>query len=231
MLRLDRARLSSQCEVCRQWAQAAVCDDCVSRFAAAVPRCSRCGLRLGLSAPACGECLRDAPPFEHTVCAADYAFPWDALIAAFKFHARVELAAVLSERLLAAVRACGAPPPQLVVPVPLAPARLAERGYNQAWELARRLAPALGATAQAHLLWRPADSAHQAELGRLARQQNLRSAFMVDPRRRGELLGRRVALVDDVMTTGATAREAAAALLHGGAAAVDVWVVARTAGG
>ena len=231
MPRLDRARLSSQCEVCRQWAQAAVCGDCVSRFAAAVPRCSRCGLRLGLSAPACGECLRDAPPFEHTVCAADYAFPWDALIAAFKFHDRVELAAALAERLLAAVRASAAPPPQLVVPVPLAPARLAERGYNQAWELARRLAPAVGATAQAHLLWRPADSAHQAELGRLARQINLRRAFMVDPRRRGELLGRRVALVDDVMTTGATAREAAAALLRGGAAAVDVWVVARTAGG
>ena len=228
---LDRARLSSQCEVCRQWAQAAVCDDCVSRFAAAVPRCSRCGLRLGLSAPACGECLRDVPPFEHTVCAADYAFPWDALIAAFKFHDRVELAAALAERLLAAVRASATPPPQLVVPVPLAPARLAERGYNQAWELARRLAPAVGATAQAHLLWRPADSAHQAELGRLARQNNLRRAFMVDPRRRGELLGRRVALVDDVMTTGATAREAAAALLRGGAAAVDVWVVARTAGG
>jgi len=231
MPRLDRARLSSQCEVCRQWAQAAVCDDCVSRFAAAVPRCSRCGLRLGLSAPACGECLRDAPPFEHTVCAADYAFPWDALIAAFKFHDRVELAAALAERLLAAVRASAVPPPQLVVPVPLAPARLAERGYNQAWELARRLAPAVGATAEAHLLWRPADSAHQAELGRLARQNNLRRAFMVDPRRRGELLGRRVALVDDVMTTGATAREAAAALLRGGAAAVDVWVVARTAGG
>ena len=231
MPRLDRARLSSQCEVCRQWAQAAVCDDCVSRFAATVPRCSRCGLRLGLSAPACGECLRDAPPFEHTVCAADYAFPWDALIAAFKFHDRVELAAALAERLLAAVRASAVPPPQLVVPVPLAPARLAERGYNQAWELARRLAPAVGATAQAHLLWRPADSAHQAELGRLARQSNLRRAFMVDPRRRGELLGRRVALVDDVMTTGATAREAAAALLRGGAAAVDVWVVARTAGG
>ena len=85
------------------------------------------------------------PPFEHTVCAADYAFPWDALIAAFKFHGRVELAAALAERLLAAVRASAAPPPQLVVPVPLAPARLAERGYNQAWELARRLAPALGA--------------------------------------------------------------------------------------
>ena len=107
-------------------------------------------------------------------------------------------------------------------------ARLSERGYNQAWELARRLGRSLGVAADPGLLWRPADQAHQADLNRAERQRNLRSAFMTDPRRRGELQGHRVALVDDVMTTGATAREAAAALLRGGAAAVDVWVVART---
>jgi ComF family protein len=225
---MPRLALVSQCEVCRQWTEAALCGDCIGRFAATVARCGRCGLRLGLPAPACGDCLRDMPPFEHTVCAADYAFPWDGLIAAFKFHGRAELAATLAQRLLTAVRVAAIPLPQLVVPVPLAPARLAERGYNQAWELARRLAPALGVAAQSGLLWRPADTAHQVELDRTERQHNLRNAFMVDPRRRSELLGRRVALVDDVMTTGATAREAASALLRGGAAAVDVWVVART---
>lgn len=225
---MPRLALDSQCEVCRQWSHGALCADCVARFAPAVPRCGRCGLRLGLPAPACGACLREPPPFEHTVCAADYGFPWDALIAAFKFHGRAELAAVLAERLQAAVRAAGAPLPRWVVPVPLAPARLAERGYNQAWELARRLGRSLGVSADAGLLWRPADQAHQADLNRAERQRNLRRAFMTDPRRRAELQGSRVALVDDVMTTGATAREAAAALLRGGAAAVDVWVVART---
>ena len=135
---------------------------------------------------------------------------------------------MLAERLRVAVRATAAPRPQWVVPVPLGPARLAERGYNQAWELARRLAPALGTKANAHLLWRPADSAHQADLDRAERQRNLRHAFMVDPRRHGDLLGTRVALVDDVMTTGATAREASAVLLRAGAAAVDLWVLART---
>ena len=183
---------------------------------------------MGLAAPACGACLRDAPPFEHTVCAADYGFPWDALIAAFKFQGRVELAAPLAERLRVAVVASAGPRPRWVVPVPLAPARLAERGYNQAWELACRPGRALGLTADAGLLWRPADQAHQAGLGRAERQHNLRRAFMADPRRRGDLQGTRVALVDDVMTTGATVREAASALLRGGAAAVDVWVVART---
>jgi predicted amidophosphoribosyltransferase len=105
--------------------------------------------------------------------------------------------------------------------------RLAERGYNQAWELARRVAAALSLPASASLLLRPVDAGPQIELGRAERQRNLRNAFMVDPRQRGTLQGRRVALVDDVMTTGATAHAAASALLRAGAA-VDVWVLART---
>jgi ComF family protein len=188
-------------------------------------------LRLGLPTPACGACLRETPPFEHTVCAADYAFPWDRLIAEFKFEGRVELAHPLAARLLAAVRVASGPLPALVLPVPLAPRRLAERGYNQAWELARRVAAPLGLVADSEVLLRPLDTAHQAELGRAERQRNLRTAFMIEPRHREQVQGRRVALVDDVMTTGATAREAALALLRAGAAAVDVWALARTAEG
>ena len=216
----------SQCEVCRQWGLQSLCADCVARFARLVPRCARCGLRLGLAAPACGQCLRDPPPFERTHCVADYGFPWDRLIAAFKFEGRTELAGMLADRLHEVVAA--APRAQLVLPVPLSTPRLAERGYNQAWELARRVARQAGLPARADLLLRPFDGAHQAELGRAERQQNLRTAFMVDPRRRPALQGLRVALVDDVMTTGATAREAAATLLRAGAAAVDLWVLART---
>lgn len=181
-----------------------------------------------MAAPACGDCLRDPPPFEHTVCAADYDFPWDGLIAAFKFRGRVELASTLAMRLAHAVRNAAHPLPELVVAVPLSAARLAERGYNQSWELARRLAAELRIAADATLLQRPVETSQQAELKRDQRRQNLRSAFMADPRRRSALAGRRVALVDDVMTTGATAREAAAVLLRAGAAAVDLWVLART---
>ena len=222
------SHLPSQCEVCRRWAGARLCSDCLARFAAPVPRCGRCGLRLGLPAPACGDCLRERPAFEHTVCAVDYAFPWDHLIAEFKFRGQAELATPLAARLTEAVQAHTGPPPQWVVPVPLSPQRLAERGYNQAWELARRVGAACGLPARADVLLRALDSAHQADLGRTQRQHNLRSAFFVDARQRAALQQRRVALVDDVMTTGATAREAAAALLRAGAAAVDVWVLART---
>lgn len=162
------------------------------------------------------------------MCAVDYGFPWDHLIGQFKFNGHTALAAPLAQQVLRALRTSAAPMPQCVLPVPLAPQRLAERGYNQAWELTRRLACALSLPAQAQWLLRPLDTAHQADLGRAERQRNLRTAFMVEPRHRAALQGLRVALVDDVMTTGATVSEAATALLRAGAAAVDVWVVART---
>ena len=221
-------QVPSQCEVCRQWGTRALCADCVARYAAPVPRCLRCGLRLGLVTPACGNCLREPPPFERTVCVADYGFPWDRLIADFKFESRVELAGVLARRLQAALLNAAAASTTLVLPVPLSAGRLAERGYNQAWELARRVAALAQLPARADLLLRPWDTAQQAELDRSARQSNLRAAFMVDPRQRAALQGQRVALVDDVMTSGATAREAAATLLRAGADAVEVWVIART---
>ena len=220
------------CEVCRRWGTAALCADCVDRYAAAQPRCACCGITLGLALPRCGDCLRHAPPFTHTVCAVDYGFPWDGLVAAFKFHGRPELAGMLAERLTAAVQhalqSTELQRPDLVLPVPLSPQRLAERGYDQAWELARRVARALHLPTEARLLQRPVDTAQQSGLGRAARQRNLRTAFMVDPVRRAPLQGRHVALVDDVMTTGATVREASAVLLRAGAAAVDLWVLART---
>jgi len=158
----------------------------------------------------------------------DYGFPWDHVVNEFKYQARPELAGALAELMAAAVARSAQTLPDGVLPMPLAPQRLAQRGYNQAWELARHVAAAVRRPAWPHGLLRPLDTAPQAGLGRAARQHNLRTAFMVEPRHRPALAGRRVALVDDVMTTGATVREAAAALLRAGAGAVDVWVLART---
>jgi len=221
-------RLPGQCEVCRSWGAGALCAACTGRFVVPVPRCRRCALRLPDGATLCGGCLRDPPPFEDARCVADYGFPWDRLIAACKFSGRAELAALLAERLAVALAHDGAMRPDLIVPVPLSAARLAERGYNQAWEIARRLARTTGAPARADVLLRVLDTARQADLTRAQRLVNPRGAFMVAAGHAPLLTGRRVALVDDVLTTGATAREATHALLRAGAAAVDVWVIART---
>ena len=226
------ARLPGRCEVCRGWGSGLICAACQARYAPVRPRCRRCGLVLGEAADVdCGACQHEPPPFTHTVCALDYGFPWDRLVADFKFHGRVEFAAPLAALLRAAIarRADRAAPPDLVVPVPLAPARLAERGYNQAWELARRLAgPKPTARALPDALQRVLETTTQATLSRAERRRNLRNAFAPAPL--APLAGADVALVDDVMTTGATAEQAALALRRGGARSVRLWVLARTPG-
>lgn len=224
-----RSAAASQCEVCRSWGTTRLCTDCVARYAPPVARCHRCAQRLPAGATCCGACLVGPPPFERAVSAVDYRFPWDRLIVDLKFHAQAELAIPLAPLLSQAVQAAGADRDvELVLPVPLSRLRLAERGFNQAWELARRTAAAIRRPARHDLLSRPIESAHQADLPRTERERNLRGAFMVEPQRRADLLGRRVALVDDVLTTGATAREATRALLQAGAASVQVWTLART---
>lgn len=177
----------------------------------------------------CGACLLDPPPFAAAVAAADYAYPWDDLVQRLKFHAALDLAGALAALLCTAVRQRnGLPPPDRLVPVPLHATRLRERGYNQSWEITRRVARDLARPADARLLLRPMETAHQVALPHAQRAANVRGALAVEPRRRHEVQDRVVAVVDDVMTTGATAAEAAAVLLRAGARSVQVWVVART---
>jgi ComF family protein len=163
------------------------------------------------------------------VCAEDYAFPWSGLIGEFKFQGDVALAQLLAQRMASVLRqTSGALEVDRVLPVPLSTQRLQERGFNQSWELARQLGQIFGLACSADLLLRPVDTGHQLELSLLERAHNLRGAFMVAPQQRQAIVGQRLALVDDVMTTGATLREATRALLEAGAASVDAWAVART---
>ena len=175
----------------------------------------------------CGTCLKSPPPWKAALAAVDYAHPWSGLLGRFKFHAALDLAPALAQRMLDARRA-DEPPPGLLLPMPLSPSRLRERGHNQAWELARRLAMALDVEADAHWLLRVRDTPHQTALAPSQREENVRGAFAVEPRRLQATRGRDFTVVDDVMTTGASAAEATRMLLQAGAASVRVWVVART---
>ena len=227
----------SLCAVCHGWGTQRVCADCVQRFAAVVPRCTGCALEVPAGVARCGACLSDPLPFERSVAAVDYAYPWDSLITHFKVHAALDLAPALAHGLADAVLrsdamryidTASALQRPLLLPVPLSAARLRERGYNQAWELARRMARRLRCPADARLLLRVRDTPHQLAFPPAERAGNVRAAFAVEPRRSAELRGRSVALIDDVMTTGATAAEIARVLLQAGAAQVQVWAVART---
>jgi ComF family protein len=236
-----RTRAGGRCAACRAWCGGGVCRFCAARFAPSWPRCNACAIRLPPTSPdwpegqpgdaRCDGCRRTAPPWSRAVAGVDYGHPWDRLLAEFKFHGRIEHAAALLQPLRARLGegapACLASSLRLV-PVPLARERLRERGFNQSWELARRLGRALGVPARADALFRLRDTGHQLQLDREARQANLHDAFVVSPRHAAWVRGACVALVDDVLTTGATARAATRALQAAGAADVQVWVIART---
>jgi ComF family protein len=230
------AQLGGPCEVCRQWASQPFCGTCIGLYRRVVRRCPRCALPLQ-GVAGCGTCIGSEAAVERTVVAFDYAFPWDRAILDLKFHSRTDLAEPLAAALAQALQddaqqqACPAPPERVecLVPIPLAPARLAERGFNQTALLARQLSQRLGIPVVPQALLRPVDTAHQADLPRAQRALNLRGAFMFDPQQRAALAGKRVALVDDVVTTGATATAAARELLRVGIRSVEVWAVARTA--
>ncbi len=220
--------LPAPCLVCRLPAARRVCEACVARAAPARARCLRCALPLPVRVDRCAACLREPPPFDAAVAACDYRFPWDELVDDFKSHDAIDRAHALAELLVRAIERDGSPSPDLVVPVPCSRERVRERGYNPAWEIARRVARRLGLASRGDALRRIVHAPPQRGLTRAERLRNLRGAFDVAPRCRSLFHGRCIALVDDVMTTTATATEATHALQAVGARAVRVWVAART---
>lgn len=227
-----------QCQACRRWQGLRICRECLSLHARPVPRCPRCAIDLPATPHAahqphtvCDACLSLPPAFDGSIAAVTYIEPWKSLITRFKFRQQASLARALADRLIDTLSQqpqAMRPAPHWVLPVPLSVERLRERGYNQAWEIARRVAKPFGLRADATLLQRTRHTPHQLGLDETARQANLAGAFMVPASRRAELHRRHVVVVDDVMTTGATVNEIARALKQAGAASVRVWVVART---
>ena len=169
----------------------------------------------------CGACLKKAPHFDASSAVLRYEYPLDGLIQSLKYSHHLAVAGFLG-RMLAQV----ALPfrPDLIVPVPLSPARLAERGFNQALEIARPLLRALEVPVELDRIHRSRDTSPQAALPWKQRAKNVRHAFVCEL----DLSGRAVLVVDDVMTTGATLDELARTLKAHGAARVGNLVVART---
>ncbi len=195
-----------------------LCEGCESTAPRLSASCPRCALPSRNGEP-CSTCRHRPPPFSVARAAFVYAWPVDHLLHSLKYGGALSLAGWFAQ----AIAECGPVTVDLLVPIPLSPARQRERGYNQAGEIARHIARLTGVPLLNGLA-RVRDTGTQVGLSGAQRARNLREAFVGSD----TLAGRRVALVDDVMTTGATMHAAARAASRAGALATEAWLGART---
>jgi ComF family protein len=231
--RLAHAALPNLCALCGNLSQSTLCRGCDEAYANETRlRCTVCAVPLSRSRRdlragyRCADCVATPPPFEATLALADYRAPLDTLAVGLKFRARLMLADEFAQRLarLADDMLDASHWPDVIAPVPLAAKRLVERGYNQAWQIAKPLGRALRVRSDATLLARVIETAPQSRLDLDARRQNVGRAFRVN----APVHGLHVAVVDDVMTTGATLEALAHALKAAGARRVTNFVALRT---
>ena len=226
--RLGRVLLPTRCLVCGEAGADGhdLCVDCQRALPWNRSACARCGLPMPEPVASCGRCLKKPPPLDRVHATFRYGFPVDRLLPRFKFHHDLAAGRELAEAMHAALAdaiSIDDERPQALIAVPLHPKRLRQRGYNQALELARPLAKAFAIPLLHDGLHRIRDIAPQIGLGALARRRNPRGAFAVGT----DALPSHIALVDDVMTTGATLYECARVLKRSGVQRVDAWVAAR----
>ena len=210
-------------------AQMPMCEACEIELPWLGSHCQSCALPLAGDGLTCGDCVLEPPAFEQVAVPWLYGFPVDSLITRFKHNAKWPFGHLLAdvlgqylqhrfdEDLLR---------PDVLLPVPLANKRLRQRGFNQAAMLARWLSVSLDLPCEEQVLRRVIDIDAQQDLDAKARKRNLRNAFALAPE--AQVSGRHFALVDDVLTTGATAQALARLLINAGAARVDVYCLART---
>jgi len=213
-----------RCFLCRGAAarDAVLCTPCLADLPRlGDPRCPRCALPSETTA-LCGHCLAHPPHYDESFAALEYRFPTDVLVHALKFRGELALAPLLARFLAGEIPAGGRI--DLATPVPLSAKRIRERGYNQSMEIARVLCRRSQLRLEPNLCTRVRDAPAQTDLPWAERARNVRNAFHCDR----VLDGLAVAVIDDVMTTGATLDAIATALKRAGAARVVNWVVART---
>lgn len=215
--------LPAHCRFCGEAGAAPVCAACQADLPWNQPACPGCALPAPLPDLPCPACQHKPRAFDAAFAAFRYATPGSQALQGLKYGARFHEARWLAESLATALRQRQAALPQRLIPVPLHPGRLRRRGYNQAQELARQLGKRLDIPVAPMLARRLRATPDQIGLSAPQRRLNLRGAFAVGK----EVAGLHVALLDDVMTTGATLEELARACKAAGAARVEAWALAR----
>ncbi len=222
--------MPQDCQLCGVSSAGTICDVCKDdlpiRLESGCKCCGQIGAEKSFEGQACGDCLANNPHFDATKSAFLYAFPLDKLIQSFKFNANLSLVGLFADQFVIALKSANnelSAMPDIIIPMPLAKRRLAARGFNQSALLARDIGKQLGVKVASRGLVRVRDTPPQAGLDRKARLANMKGAFDC-----GQALdGLKIAIVDDVMTTGATMSDAARALKKQGVSHVEAWVIAR----
>lgn len=220
--------LPRQCLLCQSPAKGSgLCDACLGQLPRNEHACPRCAnpMRAAEAPHHCGQCLQHPPPFHDALAPLRYDHPVDFLVHQLKFHHDLASARLLGTILAHALQqACHDSLPGVLVPVPLHPGRLRQRGYNQALEIARPVSRLLSIPLDPGCCRRHRATRPQADLPLSQRRANTRDAFVVA----SNLEGKHVAIIDDVMTSGQTMASLARALLENGADRVSAWCCART---
>lgn len=204
-----------------------LCPPCEAELPWIHNACAHCGLPLPLAAgggAVCGHCRRAPPPFDRCIAPFSYRPPIGELVSGLKYGARLAHARLLAELLAEHLARTHSPLPELLLPVPLHPSRVRQRGFNQALEIARVMVKRLSLSLDRGGLRRIRATDAQAGLDKTKRRANVRGAFSVRP----ALDAGHVAILDDVVTTGHTVSEITRMLKRHGVREVSVWAVART---
>ena len=223
---------NQSCLICDEatHSRESICNVCETELPWLMEHCEVCALPLPIDGLTCGQCQKQPPAFKQVIAPWSYSFPIDTLISRFKHQSRWPLGHMLARLqghyLQHRFDNTELSRPDCLLPVPMARKRLRERGFNQALMLARWLSADLDIAYDEHLLLRPHETVAQQALDAKTRKRNLLTAFALAPGAQVE--GRHVALVDDVLTTGATAHSLARLLIGAGARQVDVYCLART---
>ena len=195
--------------------------------------CQQCGLRSDSLSSFCGHCLSHPPAFSRSFIPFAYAYPLDNLIHKFKYRRHLTSGKLLSQLLADYLKHYAQEhddwvAPDVIIPAPMHWLRRWQRGFNQAEVVGQHIARELEVPLETNIVERIHKTPAQKELTRSERQRNLRRAFKIADKYREKIVGKRIAIIDDVVTTTATVRELSKLLMTAGAADVQVWALART---
>lgn len=220
--------LPRTCVLCGQAGQEtlALCFGCHNDLNIIENSCQLCAIPLPESALGglCGKCIHEPPAFDASLSLFAYETPVSQLIQSLKFHQKLVNAHLLGNLLATHIAERHQPLPDCIIPVPLHGKRLRERGFNQSLELARPVSRSLGIPITQNLLHRVRHTPAQSRLKFRERAKNVHKAFALN----AASVPAHIAILDDVVTTGATCNAIAVLLKNAGAEKIEVWSIARS---